>query len=345
MTAAKLIFATLALAAALAGPSQASTEYNYRHPVAGLRVAPVISMTLGAITLPTGRAGAAYSVDLKPFVTVSDDSGVDPTKLTLSVQGALPPGLTLSANGVLQGTPTTKNMAGTAFTVQALYKGRSATQATTLAVDSFTTLLQLHFNNSLADDAGKSPYSFSSAVAYSTNAAFGSHSLRPTQAAFTCVSPFNMLEAGTNNFTIEMWVKPETSGVWGALMAHHMYGSAMGFYLYMGGDGALVLHESPSSVQILASTSKLTYNSWQHFAMVRNAGVVTFYINGAAAGSTTNSAAGYYAGSGTYGNVSIGGGACNSTVNPTFPGLIDEVRVTSGARYTGAFTPPSAPFN
>ncbi|MCB5166972.1 putative Ig domain-containing protein [Streptomyces bambusae] len=62
--------------------------------------------------LPSGTAGNAYSV---PVVTGPATGGTPP--VTYSVSGTLPPGLTLSSDGLLSGTPTT---AGTyAFTVTA----------------------------------------------------------------------------------------------------------------------------------------------------------------------------------------------------------------------------------
>lgn len=91
--------------------------------------APAISVTLDAGSLPDARAGATYSYNLTPLLTVTGDSAFTGAGVSWAVSaGELPPGLTLdSTSGVLSGTPS---QAGTAsFSVTASYKTKSGLQA------------------------------------------------------------------------------------------------------------------------------------------------------------------------------------------------------------------------
>ena len=87
---------------------------------------PVISVT--PATLSAGTAGTAYSQ------TLTATGGNTPYTWTLT-SGTLPTGLTLSTAGVISGTPTVSNAAGTSVTVQASDKyGCLATATYTLKV-------------------------------------------------------------------------------------------------------------------------------------------------------------------------------------------------------------------
>lgn len=75
---------------------------------------------------PTGTAGIAYSYQFAA-------SGV-PTPTWSVVSGSLPPGLTLSAAGLLSGTPTGTATQSYTFTVRALNSEGQATQSVTVSV-------------------------------------------------------------------------------------------------------------------------------------------------------------------------------------------------------------------
>jgi hypothetical protein len=83
-------------------------------------VAPTVTTT----TLPAGAVGVAYSFTLQATgdVTITWDITV----------GVLPAGLSLSAAGVISGTPTTEE--SQAFTVRATNASGNDTQALTLAI-------------------------------------------------------------------------------------------------------------------------------------------------------------------------------------------------------------------
>jgi hypothetical protein len=100
-----------------------------------------ITVALGGAALPAGELGAAYSYDLKPQLNVSGDTAYTGSGVTWSVvSGALPMGLSLSANGVISGTPTAAST-GTPFVVQAAYKTKSGQQGYAIVVAAITVTL------------------------------------------------------------------------------------------------------------------------------------------------------------------------------------------------------------
>lgn len=89
----------------------------------------------------------------------------------------------------------------------------------------------------------------------------------------------------------------------------------------------------------------LTKNTWHHLAVTRESGTTRMFLNGSpltvalttlGSGAVLNS----------NGNALRVGRTANTSYPLPFPGYIDEVRVTKGvARYTAAFTPPTAAFD
>lgn len=100
-----------------------------------------ISVGLASATLPAGVQGAAYRYDLKPHVSVSGDAGYAGAGVVWTLaSGILPAGLTLSADGVLAGTPTAEN-ASTPFSVRATYKSKSGEQSYAVLVGAIAVTL------------------------------------------------------------------------------------------------------------------------------------------------------------------------------------------------------------
>jgi hypothetical protein len=97
-----------------ASPSQTASI------VLSLHVATPLSV--GTLTLPDGITGSPY------LQTLTASGGTGNVSWAV-VSGALPPGLTLSTAGVISGTPTTVNILGSTFTVQATDSGSPAQSA------------------------------------------------------------------------------------------------------------------------------------------------------------------------------------------------------------------------
>ncbi len=135
------MFKKVVLAALLAATSLAASaaEFYVVVPVKNKKApAPTVSVSLATYGLPAGKVGAAYAgFDFNTALSVTGDPSFSSSNVTWSTASgsSLPPGLTLSAGGVLSGTPTEKNTAGAAFQVVASYKTKSGQQAYTLVVN------------------------------------------------------------------------------------------------------------------------------------------------------------------------------------------------------------------
>jgi hypothetical protein len=81
----------------------------------------------------------------------------------------------------------------------------------------------------------------------------------------------------------------------------------------------------------------IVYNQWVHFAVVRNSGTMSLYIDGTSVDSISATAS--LNGVGT--NFTIG--APGDNLADGMQGYLQDFRITEGlARYTANFTPPTA---
>jgi len=92
-----------------------------------------ITVALGSATPSTGRVGDAYSYDLKPYLSVTGDSSYTGSGVTWSVvSNTLPTGLSLTAAGVISGTPSVA--ATGSVTARATYRGNNGQQTYNVTV-------------------------------------------------------------------------------------------------------------------------------------------------------------------------------------------------------------------
>lgn len=98
-----------------------------------------LQVNLAHATLPAGKVGSTYaSFDLKTLLSVPGLE-IDATEATWTLlSGALPGGMTLSANGVLSGTPNSPSKGS--FTVRATYHSATGDQVYTIPVQVVITL-------------------------------------------------------------------------------------------------------------------------------------------------------------------------------------------------------------
>lgn len=106
-------------------------------------------------------------------------------------------------------------------------------------------------------------------------------------------------------------------------------------------SGSNIVFSGPTLTTI-TSTATVTSATWNHVAVVMNAGVVTIYVNGVADNShatvllaNTNPS--------PYLAFANGGGGNFGGYAGTF-GYIDEARISDSARYTATFSVPTGPF-
>lgn len=97
---------------------------------------PAIAVRLDGAALPIALVNRTYNESLRPYLSVTGDTALDPTVARWSLaKGALPAGLTLDdATGDVVGTPT-EATANASFTVQAHYKGHDGQAVYTIEVE------------------------------------------------------------------------------------------------------------------------------------------------------------------------------------------------------------------
>ena len=134
------------VAGAFSASIASAATFQFRQPVMGLVSSPTVQAQqaateilvalTGGPTLPAGEVNWPYSYDLKQLLSVTGDSSYSPASVSWELQsGALPAGLSLGSNGVISGTPTTKDAVGSSFQVLATYKTKTGQQAYTIVVN------------------------------------------------------------------------------------------------------------------------------------------------------------------------------------------------------------------
>jgi hypothetical protein len=148
------------------------------------------------------------------------------------------------------------------------------------------------------------------------------------------------MDLGAGDFTVEGFVRPAASGASQIILAYNYYSSGdPGFAFYRNGTSQLALFRNGSAI---AAGGTVAQGAWSHVALVRSSGTAYLYLDGVLADSAAMS--------GTFtanDNMRIGASKFNAAgaIGTFFNGHIDEFRITPGiARYTAAFTPPTAPF-
>lgn len=145
---------------------------------------------------------------------------------------------------------------------------------------------------------------------------------------------------GTGDFTFECWFYQTATSAFGG----HLWSQTQVGYNYLSiRAGAASPMQTKIDIRIdnatLVSSGEYSLNAWHHVAVVRDAGVVTIYLDGQPDSSATMATSldnDTYAP--TIGTFSHDASAAR------FAGYIDSLRLTNGvARYSGAFTPPNTP--
>ena len=139
---------------------------------------------------------------------------------------------------------------------------------------------------------------------------------------------------GTSDHTIEFWMNPFSSGSQMCLFEFRNADTS--------GQGVAINYSTSRTIFVYMqgnriTSSALTNGTWNHVALVRVSNVYTLYVGGVSQGTWANSDAVVPpANRPIIGAVSDG--------SQVFDGLIQDVRVTRGARYTTNFTAPTRTF-
>ena len=157
---------------------------------------------------------------------------------------------------------------------------------------------------------------------------------------------FAALEFGSNDFTVEFWIRTTQTTDYASLIGKAWVGSpytgGWNIFLNSGSSGPMQIwcaDYSTGGPLMTASGTGYRDGNWHHVAWVREGDDFTLYIDGTSVATATNSFAFQAANK----LLVIGD---DITFGPrSYNGHMDDLRITIGvARYTADFTPPTAPF-
>jgi len=144
------------------------------------------------------------------------------------------------------------------------------------------------------------------------------------------------LAFGTGDFTIEMWYYTETTSGWRGL-----YSSAASDN--QANTMRLMLENTNTSVNLKVGSTFYTFTTtllvaqWNHIALVRSNGTISFYYNGQRNATTASDTTSISSNLVTLGANFTGG-------TELFTGYLSDVRVTAGRALYGGFEPPTQAF-
>jgi hypothetical protein len=303
---------------------------------------------------PTWTTSGAYSgvTTVNIQLTATGD-----TPLTYYIQPgtSLPAGLTLSSSGVLSGT-TTAGVYNLVLLVDDVQLQTSQLSLTlTLANNDpyfYETMLLLNGEGTAAaNSATNSTFLDSStnnfAVTLAGTTPQGTFSpFSPTgwsnwfdgSLGYQTMTPSSTFSPGTGNFTVEGWVHFNSISVGGIFQQ-----GTSNFPNSVTNSIGLALNGSTNFQLYLANAQQVpspavapVLNQWTHFAVVRNSGTTTFYVNGVSKLSIADST--------NYTGTYLGLGAIYGTTGNNLSGYLSNFRWVNGvAVYTSNFTPSTDP--
>ena len=189
--------------------------------------------------------------------------------------------------------------------------------------------------------AANSPWSYGDYKTFSQGDSDGSVYFSKAEFSGLLVTDYaNVFGFGSSDFTLEAWIYPlNTNGnpqaVFSARNAS-TYRAIVGVTATGTCYGYLPNAAGSSWQNLLANTThKVSFNSWNHLALVKTSTQAKVYVNGkgtALSGTPTNQPAPLQGG--------IGFDWDGNNLNNEFNGWISNARITHSAVYTGDFAPP-----
>lgn len=203
------------------------------------------------------------------------------------------------------------------------------------AVDDANTLSLLHFNSAISDETGRAWTAGGDAKIVASESKFGGGSLY-LDGDWDWIETASSTDfAWTGPFTIDFWAEFPSIAYYTALVDTGNYATNDGIYLQIRSGNNNLSVFANSSWRISVSNT-FSLNRWYHLAVVRNADTIMLFVDGQkiAAGSDTQAITSVYP-------FKIGREVVGSLCANMY---VDEFRVSSVARWTDNFTPPTAEY-
>ena len=178
----------------------------------------------------------------------------------------------------------------------------------------------------------------------------GCFAFNPGNDGYLYAQNTNVGQMGSGDSTVELWFKPMATTMTGSLhgiINKRNFGSVgagtwgLGFNASNNSIYFSEMNDVPGITTLTTAASTITRGAWHHIAVVRYSGIIKIYINGTLRATAANTSTVNYslnAESVRIGDWDSQGG------NQLQNAFVDEIRVSTTARYTTSFTPTTTAF-
>ncbi|MFH1790380.1 MAG: LamG-like jellyroll fold domain-containing protein, partial [Candidatus Omnitrophota bacterium] len=226
--------------------------------------------------------------------------------------------------------------------------GKNTLQIKTSPDEELSLLLHLNSagNARAASDSsalGNTVSFYGDARLDTANTKFGSSSIAfDGSGDYALVSDSNAFDFGAGDFTIDFWINFDELPTSDQMYLFDHYGGSGNdwalFAKYAEGSFAMQFESLGTPISFNRPFTSLAKNKWYHFALVRNGGAWRMFCDGKQMGSdyVESAAVGNYNGPLHIGEKGYHG--------KYFKGKLDEIRISSNARWNADFTPLSGEY-
>lgn len=165
---------------------------------------------------------------------------------------------------------------------------------------------------------------------------YGTASLRTLGSTdWVYINDTNKINLGAGNWTIEFWAYPTTAATQTVLDLRNSGSDSTALTVIRNSSGTITLRYGGTD---WTTTTTCSLNAWSHIAIVKSSNQTQIYVNGVGVATS-------FADTRTYASrpLTIGNSYQNTSGNG-YTGYLDDLRISTNARYTNNFTAPTAEF-